>query len=82
MAILGLKTPAAMLASFPMTLIHYVEAKSRVSSDLLNELSKLQPCLKLCRFSHMLLKTSYKMKIAFPRWKLVKRSHFQLLPNG
>jgi hypothetical protein len=59
MAISGLKDTAIVLVSFPMTPIHCVEAKSQVSFDWLMSSSKLQPCLKMCRFIQAFLKTKF-----------------------
>jgi hypothetical protein len=46
-----------------MTLVPCAESKSRVGSDWLVSSSKLQPCLELCWFAQVPLKT----KVA--RWK-------------
>jgi hypothetical protein len=60
-----------------------VEAKSWVSLDWLMSSLELHPCLGLYQFAQALLKTKIcKMERTLLYWKLARRSHCNLLPNG
>jgi hypothetical protein len=60
-----------------MTPTSLYEAKPRVGSDWLLSSSKLQPCLELCRFTQVLLKTKVARCKAHFLLRICKKTHVQ-----